>query len=204
VAIAHDFWLGMYPVTQQQWQAVMGGNPAHFQSHNGGGLDHPVEQVSWEDTQQFIQKLNISITDGGRRYRLPVEAEWEYACRGGATSQRDCSFLFYQDRPTNDLASTQANFDGNYPAGNASPGPYLRRTSQVGSYPPNNLGLYDLHGNVWEWCEDSYDGGPERVFRGGCWSTCGPRCRAALRVRFAPWRRNYYVGFRLARDLSDS
>jgi formylglycine-generating enzyme required for sulfatase activity len=204
VEIPHDFWLGIYPVTQRQWQAVMGSNPSHFQNDKGGGPDHPVEQVSWEDAQQFIQKLNAQNRERGWLYRLPTEAEWEYACRGGATSKQECSFDFYLDRPTNDLCSTQANFDGNHPAGKAATGPYLQRTSEVGSYPPNKLGIYDMHGNVWEWCEDSYDGGSVRVFRGGSWLHHASSCRAAIRRGYEPSLRYLHLGFRLARVPSGS
>ena len=92
-------------------------------------------------------------------YRLPTEAEWEYACRGGATSEEECSYHFYFDKPTNDLSSKQANFNGDYPFGKADKGPYLGRPTRVGSYPPNKLGLCDMHGNVWQWCEDLFDRG---------------------------------------------
>ena len=132
-------------------------------------------------------------------YSLPTEAEWEYACRGGASSKEECSFDFYFDRPTNDLSSRQANFDGRYPAGRGANGPYLQRPTRVGSYPPNRLGIYDLHGNVGEWCEDSYDGKLDRVIRGGCWYSFGSFCRAALRSMGTPSYRYHGLGFRLAR-----
>jgi uncharacterized protein (TIGR02996 family) len=208
VAMAHEFYLGAYPVTQGQWQAVMGGNPSWF-ARTGGGKgkvrkfsaadlkQFPVEQVSWEDTQEFIRKLNERENPvSGWLYRLPTEEEWEYACRGGASSKEDCSFDFYLDRPTNDLSSTQANFNGHYPAGSAAKGAYLERTTQVGSYPPNRLGIYDLHGNVWEWT-DSVEGS-DRVLRGGCWYYCGSDCRAANRDWRAPSLRGRNLGFRLA------
>ena len=109
--------------------------------------------MSWDDVQEFLQKLNAREKDSGWMYRLPTEAEWEYACRGGASSKEECSYHFYLDKPTNDLSSTQANFNGNYPDGGAAKGPYLERTTKVGSYQPNRLGLYDMHGNVWEWSD---------------------------------------------------
>jgi formylglycine-generating enzyme required for sulfatase activity len=180
VAIEHAFYLGVYPVTREQWQAVIGSNPSYF-SRTGGGADKvkdvsdadlkqfPVEQVSWDDAQEFLKGLNSREKASGFLYGLPTEAEWEYACRGGATSQQDCAFDFYCDQPSNDLSSEQANFNGNFPAGSAPKGKYLERTTKVGSYKPNRLGIYDMHGNVWEWCADLYDGGPARVIRGGCW-----------------------------------
>ena len=163
--IKEDFEIAIYTVTQEQWQAVMGKNPSYF-SRDGDGKDKvkdikdedlkqfPVESVSWDDAQEFIKKLNEKEKGRGYLYRLPSEAEWEYACRGGATSEEECSYHFYFDKPTNDLSSTQANFDGDSPFGKGEKGPYLGRTTKVGSYAPNKLGLYDMHGNVWQWCED--------------------------------------------------
>jgi uncharacterized protein (TIGR02996 family) len=208
VQIPHELYLGVSTVTQGQWQAVMGRNPSHF-SRSGGGQgavvnisdedleQFPVEEVSWNDIQEFLKKLNASEKESGWLYRLPTEEEWEYACRGGARSQAECSFDFYLDRPTNDLSSTQANFNGNSPAGSAAQGPYLERTTKVGSYPPNRLGFYDLHGNVWEWT-DSVEGS-ERVYRGGCWFDFGSCCHAAFRNGGAPTDRSLDLGFRLAR-----
>ena len=171
VTMPQGFYLGMYEVTQGQWQAVMGNNPSYF-SRTGEGKaavkdfsdeelrQFPVEQVSRDDPQEFIKRLNARQDDWepGWVYRLPREEEWEYACRGGATSGEDCSYHYYFDRPSNDLSADQANFDGNSPASNAAKGKYLQRPAKVGSYSPNRLGVCDLHGNVWEWCEDSYDG----------------------------------------------
>jgi uncharacterized protein (TIGR02996 family) len=215
VEIANEFYLGVYPVTQGQWKAVMGSNPSWFSrsrswfSSGGGGKDKvekiadadlkqfPVEQVSWEDAQQFIRKLNKRekiLT--GWEHRLPTEEEWEYACRGGASSKEECSFDFYLDRPSNDLSSTQANFNGNFPARSAARGPYLERSTKVGSYPPNRLGIYDLHGNVGEWTASVR--GSDRVICGGCGGDDGSRCRAADRSWDAPSFRRGDLGFRLA------
>ena len=221
VAITKPFYLGVYPVTQRQWQEVMGSNPSHFSASGRGrdrvsGMDtgdFPVENVSWLDCQKFIEKLNEDSQ--GLKYRLPTEAEWEYACRGGPLAEYQ-AFNF-----GNTASSHQANFDGNYPYGEAAKGPYLQRTCKVGSYRPNMLGLYDMHGNVWEWCQDWYsesayedmedveittdpdgpDNGAVRVLRGGAWYNFGSPCRTARRIDSdTPDSRRSGVGFRLAAD----
>ena len=188
----------------------MGNNPSWF-SRDGNGKESvkniadadlkqfPVESVSWNDAQEFIKKLNERERGKGWKYRLPTEAEWEYACRGGATSEEECSHHFYFDKPTNDLSSEQANFNGEYPVGNAPKGKNLERTTKVGSYPPNKLGLYDMHGNVWQWCSDLYaPGSPARVLRGGCGLSNGGNCRSANRISVVPGDRFLGNGFRLA------
>ncbi len=205
VTLDSDFYLGVYPVTQEQWQSLMGTNPSWF-ARTGGQDDvqsiadsdlkqFPVEQVSWDDAQEFLQRLNAREKNSEWVYRLPTEAEWEYSCRGGASSREECSFHFYLDRPSNDLSSDQANFGGNYPAGSAPKGPYLMRTTKVGSYQPNRLGIFDLHGNVWEWTSSQQ--GSDRVFRGGCWVNPGSNCTAAYRNWDEPGFRDGDVGFRL-------
>jgi len=208
--IQEDFEIAVYTVTQGQWQEIMGNNPSWF-SRDGGGKDKvkdvknedlkqfPVERVSWNDAQEFIKKLNEKEKGKGWTYRLPTEAEWEYACRGGATSEEECSYHFYFEKPTNDLSSKDANFNGDYPDGKAAKGPYLGCTTKVGSYAPNKLGLYDMHGNVWQWCSDLYEPGSlARVLRGGCWNDFGVGCRSANRGRGEPdsWVQRF--GFRLA------
>jgi formylglycine-generating enzyme required for sulfatase activity len=218
VEIPRNFQLGVYPVTQGQWQAVMAHNPSWFSRHGRGKdlikdvpdaelMDFPVEQVSWEDVQEFIRRLN-EREEGAWRCRLPTEAEWEYACRGGARlpggtmSPEECSWDFYLDRPASALGSEQANFDGRFPHGGAAAGPYLQRTCRVGRYAPNGLGIQDLHGNVWEWCEDAEDGDSFRVIRGGSWYHPGKHCRTAARRRCEPSGRYSFLGFRLVRVLT--
>jgi formylglycine-generating enzyme required for sulfatase activity len=210
VAIEEEYYLGIFEVTQEQWQTVMGSNPSYYsRTGNGKGAvkpiadpdlaQFPVESVSWEDVQDFVKRLNEREQGGMWSYRLPTDAEWEYACRGAVTSQEESAFDFYFDQPTNDLSFFHANFSANFPAGQATVGPRLGRPIKVGSYRPNQIGLYDMHGNVWEWCENPTEGRPGRVVRGGSWFNRGYECRAANRGSFALERRDYSAGFRLAR-----
>jgi serine/threonine protein kinase/formylglycine-generating enzyme required for sulfatase activity/lysophospholipase L1-like esterase/DNA-directed RNA polymerase subunit RPC12/RpoP len=213
VEVRQDFYLGTYEVTQEQWQAVMGTNPSYF-SRNGAGKNAvtdladadlkrlPVEYVTWNDTQFFLEELNKREKESRWVYRLPKDLEWEYACRGGPmTDPSESAFDFYLDRPTNQLLAGEANID-------TAKG--LKRPCKVGSYKPNRLGLYDMHGNVWEWCDEelSKGGKPLRLRRGGCWNsdeTVKPNpakpssCRAANRITsWADWRGNCH-GLRVAR-----
>jgi formylglycine-generating enzyme required for sulfatase activity len=200
VTIREGFYMGRYEVTQAQWQEVMGTNPSYFKDCGG---NCPVENVSWNDAQEFIRRLNAR--GDGYSYRLPSEAEWEYACRAGTTT----AFAFGDS-----LSSDQANFDGNYPYGGAAKGVYRQKTTPVGSFQPNAWGLYDMHGNVWEWVEDwyheSYNGAPSdgsawesggeqkyRVLRGGSWFINGFILRSAFRNWYSPVSRLYYIGFRV-------
>jgi formylglycine-generating enzyme required for sulfatase activity len=212
VEITRPFYLAKYPVTQEQYAALMGKNPSYYSSAGGGmetvkSLDtklFPVEQVSWSDAQAFCKKMQE--TDKQKRpFRLPTEAEWEYACRAGTTT----SFSFGSV-----LNGQQANCDGQVPYGTTEKGPYLMRTTKVGSYGENPWGLCDLHGNVWQWCQDYY--GPyedlkvkdplrsvrnaeERfVLRGGSWYSEAKSCRAASRDRFVLDFHDRKVGFRVA------
>jgi formylglycine-generating enzyme required for sulfatase activity len=208
--IKEDFEIAVHDVTQGQWQAVMGNNPSYF-SRLAEGRNAvkdisdeelkllPVENVSWDDVQEFLQKLNGKERGSGYRYRLPTEAEWEYACRGGAVSEEECSYHFYLDKPTNDLSSEQANFNGNWPWGKAPKGRYLERPTRVGAYPPNRLGLCDMHGNVWQWCADRLQGGSARAMRGGSWRNDAAGCRVSSRFGNRPSDRGHDLGFRLAR-----
>jgi eukaryotic-like serine/threonine-protein kinase len=202
-----DFYLGKYEVTQEEWEKVIGigVNPSAF-SRNGGSNDvvkdipdvdlkrFPVEQVSWDDCQFFVERLNKLEKEADWVYRLPKEAEWEYANRGGPMSDKlDSAFSFYVDRPANSLLSEQANFKDNG----------LNRPCQVGSYAPNKLGLYDMHGNVWEWCEDTFNG-THRVYRGGSWLNPSEYCRAEGFHTNPPLHRDTLVGLRLARVSSSA
>ncbi|MEZ4825771.1 MAG: formylglycine-generating enzyme family protein [Bacteroidia bacterium] len=188
-----SFYIGKYPVTQALWQVVIGNNPSRFK---GGG--HPVENVSWDDAQIFIQKLNEKT---GKTYRLPTEAEWEFAARGGLHSE---GYLY--------VGSDKLKEVGWY-EGNSG-----RETQPVGQKYPNELAIYDMSGNVWEWCDDWYSGeyyqkcaerdvvenptGPEngslRVLRGGSWFSYPRTCRVAYRLNASPGYRGYDLGFRLA------
>jgi uncharacterized protein (TIGR02996 family) len=214
VELTRPFWRGAYPVTQQQYQRVMGVNPSYFSEAGDGwetvaGLGtslFPVEHVSWEDAEAFCAALSALPGEraAGRASRLPTEAQWEYACRAGATDGAP----FHTGWT---LSSSQANFNGAYPYGGAAPGAHLGRPSAVGSYPPNAWGLYDVHGNVWEWCGDWHAKyrpgrqrdprgprrGTARVLRGGSWVSRSVDCCAAFRIRSAPSDRNGYLGFRV-------
>jgi len=205
VVITDDFYLGKYLVTQEEWEKVTGLAPSSF-SRTGAAKDivtdiasaelkrFPVESVSWNETQLFLEALNKREMEAGWQYRLPKEAEWEYACREGPTSNKfDYAYDFYFDTPTNQLLPEQSNFE--YGMG-------LKRTCKVGSYKPNRLGLYDMHGNAHEWCDDtekSADGTSRQVYRGGSWRAPSGHCRAAYGWRVSPSFRSSSLGLRLAR-----
>ncbi len=216
VMLTRPFWMSVYPVTQGQWQAVLGSNPSYY-SRQGMGKSvvkkvrkadlerFPVEQVSWANAQAFCVRLGEQI---GAGVALSTEAEWEYACRAGTTTPFHFGSV---------LNGVQANHNGNYPYGTSEKGPYLARTSPVGRYPSNAWGLYDMHGNVWEWCQDGYRADYEevpatdqlfdqtteegRVLRGGSWSDRGWNCRAALRGWNAPGYRDDDVSVRVCLRL---
>jgi formylglycine-generating enzyme required for sulfatase activity len=196
VTLTQDYFMQTTEVTQGQWKAIMGNNPSGFKDC---GNDCPVENVSWNDVQTFLKKLNRM--DSGHTYRLPTEAEWEYAARAGTTTrffwgdQADCSRANY------------GNSNWSRECKTINPG----KTKTVKSYAPNSWGLYDMHGNVWEWCQDWYaeyptrsvtnptgpTTGSNRVIRGGCWSLNARYCRSANRVRDDPGNASVYLGFRL-------
>ena len=187
VNLTNDYYMGKYEVTQALWEAVMGSNPSNFKGDN-----LPVEEVSWNDCQEFISKLN-SLT--GRKFRLPTEAEWEYAARGGKKSRG------YQYSGSSDISDV-AWYDENS----------VNKTHPVGTKQANELGIYDMTGNVWEWCSDWYgfyssssqtnptgaDSGSSRVFRGGSWYGNARYCRLSFRDCTPPDCRGYNLGLRLA------
>lgn len=202
-----SFFMGKYPVTQEQYQAIMGQNPSYFK-----GEKRPVEQVSWDNAVEFCQKLTQKT---GRTYRLPSEAEWEYACRTGTTTP-----FYFGETITTELANYRGTdwdyngtiYPGNY--GQAPKGEYRKQTTEVGKFPPNAFGLYDMHGNIWEWCEDvyndDYQGAPRdgsacssgsnndiKLLRGGSWDLNPRLCRCADRLYLARANRGFNVGFRV-------
>jgi formylglycine-generating enzyme required for sulfatase activity len=199
VTISRPFYLQTTEVTQGQWRKVMGNNPSYFKDC---GDDCPVEQVSWNDVQEFIRKLNN--LEGTDKYRLPTEAQWEYAARAGTTTPFHTGSC---------LSTDQANYDGNNPLSGCAKGQYRQKPVRVGSFAPNSWGLYDMHGNVWEWCQDwkgdypagsvtdpvGPSGGSYRVGRGGSWGSFARGARAAVRRNAAPDDRGNGVGFRLLR-----
>ena len=181
---SQGFWIGKYEVTQGQWDAVMGNNPSGFK-----GADLPVENVSWNDCQDFIRKLNAlpEVKKSGWKYRLPTELEWEYACRAGSTGNY-CKLADGTDI-TDDSLGEVAWYNGNS----------TLKTHPVGKKAPNAFGLYDMSGNVWEWCEDRYrSSDSQRVFRGGSWGRGSEDCRASFRGNGIPDDRGDSLGFRLA------
>lgn len=179
-----SYYIGKTEVTQALWQAVMCSNPSRFE-----GSDLPVERVSWNDCQEFIQKLN-RLT--GRNFRLPTEAEWEFACRGGNNSRG------HKYSGSNDIDNVAWYWDNSG-----------RKTHPVATKAPNELGIYDMSGNVWEWCSDWYtsysqtnptgpQNGSRRVYRGGCWLYDARGCRSSFRYGNGPTDRNFNLGLRLA------
>jgi uncharacterized protein (TIGR02996 family) len=223
VEITRPFYLGVFAVTQAEYERVVGSNPSWFCATGGGrddvaGMDtsvFPVDQVNQEDAIAFLERLSAlpEEKEQGRKYRLPSEAEWEYACRGGSASSTAFAF-------GHRLSSFQANFLGIVPYGGAKEGPHLHRPCPVGSYAPNAFGLYDMHGNVWQWCLDWFEEnyyanspredplgpseGSRRVIRGSGCRAKGRDCRSACRYYTDSADRHPHLGFRVALVLSDS
>jgi formylglycine-generating enzyme required for sulfatase activity len=227
-----SFYMGRYEVTQKEYQEIMGTSPSNFKGDN-----LPVENVSWYDALVYCNKLSmreglspayringstdparwgtvptssnetwnaVTIVAGSNCYRLPTEAQWEYACRAGTTTPFSTG---------NNITTSQANYDGNNPYNNNARGEYRQRTTPAGSFAPNAWGLYDMHGNVYEWCWDWYGtyasgaqtdpagavSGSYRVRRGGSWGSLGRYLRSAYRGHIYPDYRSYIIGFRLVR-----
>uniref|UniRef100_UPI0006503937 formylglycine-generating enzyme family protein n=1 Tax=Crocosphaera watsonii TaxID=263511 RepID=UPI0006503937 len=214
-----DFYIGKYEVTQEQWQAIMGNNPASFKK----GGKYPVEKVSWNDCQEFCEKLSEKT---GLTFTLPTETQWEYACRGGTTTP-----FYYGETLSTDIA----NYNGKYVYGESKKGVYRQETTEVGSFPANGFGLHDMHGNVWEWCQDDYEKNYQannknfqqdankvtanavmlvsasfapnillgnnsqyKSLRGGSWVSIPNNCRSAIRVNdYRREDRNDNGGFRV-------
>jgi formylglycine-generating enzyme required for sulfatase activity len=196
VTLTKGIYMGVYAVTQEEWQAIMGKNPSHFK----GEKKLPVEMVSWDDCQDFIKKLREKDK---KLYRLPSEAEWEFCCRAGTKTP----FHFGET-----ISTDQANYLGTSRVyGNGKKGVHRKKTTPVGSFPANAWGLYDMHGNVWQWCQDWYGDysqkdvvdplgtgkGERRVRRGGSWAYYPQTCRSAFRSGIGPGYRSGDVGFRL-------
>lgn len=181
VTLTKPFYMSATEVTQEQWVAIMGASPSHFHGRN-----LPVESVTWFEVQEFLRRLNQRQ---GSRFRLPTEAEWEFACRAGSTGE-------------DQLSTKIANFDGRAPM-------------SVASFPANAWGLYDMHGNAWEWCADEYCpypssavsdpiqscGSPYKVIRGGSWYFGADSARSALRYTHEPRLRGFSIGFRVVREI---
>ena len=196
VTLTKGFYMGVYTVTQEQWKEIMGNNP----SKNKGEKNLPVDEVSWDDCQEFIKKFREKDK---KPYRLPTEVEWEYACRAGTTTP----FHFGET-----ISSDQANYNGEKVYGNGKKGECREKTTPVGTFPANAWGLHDMHGNVWQWCQDWYEEYPQkdlvdpqgpdtaktrRVLRGGTYDSIPLYCRSAYRYEYDPGTHCYYFGFRL-------
>ena len=208
VTLSKGFWMAKYETTQGAWKRIMGNLPGPLTDELPAGDDLPVGNVNFAEAEAFCHKLTALAREAGAlprdwEFRLPTEAQWEYACRAGTTTA-----TAFGDK----LSSKQVNFDGTYPYNGAEQGPSLKRAAKVGIYAANAWGLHDMHGNTFEWCRDWYHaklpGGVDpdlysataasRVRRGGCWADHGWPCRSAFRLRFEPERRYDHIGFRVA------
>jgi formylglycine-generating enzyme required for sulfatase activity len=215
VTLTKGFWTGKYEVTQGQWKRVIGKLPGELTAELPEGDDYPVGNVNFAEAEDFSRRLTELARKSGDlpeswEFRLPTEAQWEYACRAGTATA-----TAFGDK----LSSRQANFGGK-PYNGAEWGPSLKKAAKVGSYAANPWGLHDMHGNIFEWCRDWYHAklpggtdpdlyssratallnqtrGSSRVRRGGCWADHGWPCRSAFRLRFEPERRYDHIGFRI-------
>ncbi|MDD5135451.1 MAG: formylglycine-generating enzyme family protein [Phycisphaerae bacterium] len=200
IKLTKAFYIGKFEVTQLQYRIIMGDNPSKF-----GGDKLPVDNVNWYEACRFLKKLSDKT---GLKFRLPTEAEWEYACRAGTKTAFNTGTT---------IDSDFANYDATKPYANGIIGEELKRTSEVGSYQPNAFGLYDMHGNVWEWCSDFYDDdyykvtplmdpkgsaqGGGRVIRGGAWNEKAYKCRSADRNNRREKANQPTIGFRVVMDI---
>ena len=203
VTLTKGFWMGETEVTQGLWKEVMDGTFPCYRPPSMRGDDRPVECVSWNDCQRFLEKLNAQASVKGFRWDLPSEAQWEYACRAGSTTAYSWGKALNGDK---------ANCDGSWPFGTTTEGQHRLATTPVRTYEPNAWGLYDMHGNVCEWCSDWYDSYPDgdatdptgpssgsgRVCRGGSADQHASDCRSAWRRSYRPDTRNASLGFRIA------
>ncbi len=211
VVLTTAFYMGTAPVTQQAYRLVTGQNPAHFTPERGGSTAHPVERVSWDDAARFCERLTARPEEQSarRRYRLPTEAEWEYAARGGTVTPFPTGELF---------TAAHGTFDARHPfpegttTGESATGP-----TPTGTFPSNSFGLLDVCGGVWEWCSDWYDEkfyasspvrdpsgpptGTRRVLRGGSWKNQAHSCRVAYRNALPPHQKNSATGFRVVLEV---
>jgi formylglycine-generating enzyme required for sulfatase activity len=206
VTLTKGFWTAKYEATQGNWKRAMGKLPGPLTDELPDGDDYPVGNVNFAEAEAFSAKLTELGHASGElpndwEFRLPTEAQWEYACRAGTTTATAFG---------NSLSSKQANFKGR-PYNGGEPGPSLGKAAKVGQYPPNPWGIHDMHGNTYEWCRDWYHaklpGGTDpdlhdvpaksRVRRGGGWTDDGWPCRSAFRLRFEPERRYDHIGFRV-------
>jgi len=200
IKLTKAFYIGKFEVTQLQYRVIVNDNPSKF-----GGDKLPVDNVNWYEAARFLKKLSDKT---GMKFRLPTEAEWEYACRAGTKTAFNTGTT---------LDSDVANYDATEPYADGIIGNYLKRTTEVGSYPPNAFGLYDMHGNVWEWCSDIYDEdyykktplvdpkgpaeGKPKVMRGGAWYEEAYKCRSADRNHRWPKDNQSIIGFRIVLDI---
>jgi formylglycine-generating enzyme len=216
VTLTRGFWAGKYEVTQGDWKRIAGELPGPLTAELPEGDDYPVGNVNFAEAEAFCRKLTETAHRSGElpsgwEFRLPTEAQWEYACRAGTTTATAFG---------DSLGRTQANFQGKPYNGAADEGPSLKKAARVGLYPANAWGLHDMHGNTFEWCRDWYHarlpggvdpdlhdarssaqrnrtGDASRVRRGGAWDDDGWPCRSAFRLRFEPGRRYDHIGFRV-------
>lgn len=215
VTLSKGFWMAKFETTQGDWKRIVGKLPGDLTAELPEGDAYPVGNVNFAEAESFCEKLTQAAHESGElpsnwEFRLPTEAQWEYACRAGTTTATSFG---------NSLSSKQANFKGK-PYNGGEPGPSLGCAAKVGSYPANPWGLHDMHGNIFEWCRDWYHakltggtdpdlhdalataeknrtGDRSRSRRGGCWADEGWPCRSAFRLRFEPERRYDHIGFRV-------